>query len=164
MVVGTKFSITLKSTGRPPENAVTSWFGYFLISVAIAVVFVSVRAVRVAKLERSWPLVPGLIVRCDVTHLSIYPRANIQYSYRFNGQPFVGQKIRSLFVYTNWSGPAEELARKYPKGATCCVAVDPVDPSNSVLEPGGDKRFLPLIVLCASFTLFVGISIVVSAW
>ena len=85
-----------------------------------------------AEAQSRWPQVTGRIMR-----------SRIQL-----GQSFLPD-IEYAFVY-GWPGAARRIANRYPVGSSVIVYVDVADPNNSVLEPGGDPAFLPIVLTVAA--------------
>ena len=102
-----------------------------------------------AEAQRRWPQVTGRIMcsRIQVGQ-SFFP--DIEYAFVFQGTAFRCSKVRSFLVGYGWPGTARRIANKYPVGSSVAVYVDVADPNNSVLEPGGDPAFLPIVLTVAA--------------
>lgn len=102
-----------------------------------------------AKAQRRWPQVTGRITRSHI-HVgrSFFP--DIEYAFVFQGTAFQCSKVRSFLLGYGWPGAARRIANRYPVGSSVAVYVDVADPNNSVLEPGGDPAFLPIVLTVAA--------------
>ena len=134
-----------------------------------ALVFGSVSAVVVAAFLRSrgrkqlsWEGVDGTITAARVTFDGEYYRPEIEYSYSYDGRALRGEKVRSFPLLVNWKGPARRVVAKYPPGSVVKVFVNPENPFESVLERGGDSRFLVLLLFIAAVFLIVGLALLKS--
>jgi len=89
---------------------------------------------RGRRMQR-WPNVEGIIevVQPASSRGDLLPR--ITYRYSVDGKSF-----ESVHSYPSGTAASPELAdfynRKYPQGSTVRVWYDPLEPRNSVLEPG----------------------------
>ena len=102
-----------------------------------------------ADAQSRWPQVAGKIMRSrSQVSLSFLP--DIEYAFVFQGTAFRCSKVRSFLVRYGWPGPARRIANRYPVGSSVVVYVDVADPNNSVLEPGGDPAFLPIVLTVAA--------------
>lgn len=137
------------------------WIGILLVVMGFTIVCVAICFYRLAQRQRQWMIVPGTIVNSAVRFEIRYFDPVVDYIYEVNGQRYGGWKIRSGMVHANWRGPADRLVSRYPKDAAVDVYVNPKNPQDAVLEPGGDWYFLPLVVFCAGLCSFIGISFVV---
>jgi hypothetical protein len=63
--------------------------------------------------------------------------------------------VKSLEVLVNWPGPARRLVEKYPPGAAVTVFVNQENPWDSVLERGGDPKFLPVMLSTSAVLLLL---------
>jgi hypothetical protein len=108
-----------------------------------------------AEAQNRWPQVTGRIMRSGIqVGRSFFP--DIQYVLVFQGTTFRCSKVRSFLVEFGWPGPARRISNRYPAGSSVVVYVDLTDPNNSVLEPGGDPAFLPIVL-----TVFAAIAAIV---
>jgi hypothetical protein len=118
--------------------------GACLVSIgSVGGLAASIAKIR-ARRQRLWPTAPGNITESRVEHKSesFYPV--VRYAYEYCGETYVGKKICSFEITGNWRSTADRWVRRYPEGSLVTVFVDPMDPHNAVLEPGGDKKFFPL--------------------
>ena len=114
------------------------------LTACVAVVM-SVRA----EAQNRWPQVTGRIMRSH-SQINLHFLPDIEYAFVFQGTAFRCSKVRSFLVQYGWPGPARRIANRYPVGSSVVVYVDVADPNNSVLEPGGDPAFLPIILTIAA--------------
>src|SRR5262245_42686043 len=110
------------------------------LGVAIAV-FAIARYLQIrARRQLHWQQVSGAIVASSAGFGSqFFPE--VQYRYAIGGRTHLGLEIRSHLFMGNFPGYARRVLAKFPVGATVTVYVDPANPANAVLEPGGDARF-----------------------
>jgi len=102
-----------------------------------------------AEAQRRWPQVTGRIMRSRIQlGQSFLP--DIEYAFVFQGTAFRCSNVRSFLVGSGWPGAARRIANRYPVGSSVVVYVDVADPNNSVLEPGGDPAFLPIVLTVAA--------------
>jgi uncharacterized protein DUF3592 len=128
-----------------------------LIAGALIISLVGVLLKWRAGKQRDWVRVPGKITLSEI-HRGRYFDHVCEYSYAYGGVSYRGTRVRSLQISTNWRGPAERSAATYPVAADVEVWVDPENPGESVLEPGGHKWFLPFIFFLAGIFMVIGIS------
>jgi len=121
---------------------------------------------RQASLARKWPVVPGTIRSSGLEQFMSAPsepgersqltfQSKVSFAYRFNGVDYVSQHA-SLGgrVSSTSRGLVERFARKYPNGAKVKVYVNPLNPSEAVLEP----RASHIWILWASVTFIWGVA------
>ena len=102
-----------------------------------------------AEAQSRWPQVTGRIMRSRIqVGRSFFP--DIEYAFVFQGTAFRCSKVRSFLLAYGWPGAARRIANRYPVGSSVVVYVDVGDPNNSVLEPGGDPAFLPVVLTVAA--------------
>ena len=120
-----------------------------IVSGACLAACVAVAMSLQAEAQSRWPQVSGRIMRSRIqVGRSFLP--DIEYAFVFQGTAFRCSKVRSFLVGYGWPSPARRIANRYPVGTSVVVYVDVADPSNSVLEPGGDPAFLPIVLAVAA--------------
>lgn len=136
--------------------------GWLLIAIGLATVFLAIYFRSRALAQNEWNRVCGAVIRARVQFDGEYFDPVIEYRYELRGRPYVGNKVRSLMISVNWCGPSQSSVESYPVGMPVVVFVNPNDPFDSVLEPGGDEKFFPFIVTIASVLLLVGVWLLAS--
>jgi hypothetical protein len=109
-----------------------------------------------AKKQLHWMSVPGTITGSEVKYDGELYVPTVTYCYEIGGQQLEGSTVKSGLVSTNWRGPAERICARYAVSTAVRVYVDTHEPSRSVLEPGGDRAFLPLICVVSALLVAVG--------
>jgi len=121
---------------------------------------------RQASLARKWPVVPGTIKSSGLEQFMSAPseptersqltfQSKVSFAYRFNGIDYVSQHASLDGKVSSTSrGLVERFARKYPNGAKVKVYVNPLNPSEAVLEP----RTSHIWILWASVTFIWGVA------
>jgi hypothetical protein len=98
-----------------------------------------------AQLQWQWTKTSGIVTRNEtVTDAETKPV--IQYSYLANGQHYSGTRIRTGRVYLLTRGMQREVLKDFPLHSVVDVFYDPLNPSHSVLKPGGNARSLPTAI------------------
>jgi hypothetical protein len=121
---------------------------------------------RQASLARKWPVVPGTIKSSGLEQFMSAPsessersqltfQSKVSFAYRFNGIDYVSEHASLGGKVSSTSrGLMERYARKYPNGAKVKVYVNPLDPSDAVLEP----RVSHIWIIWASVTFLWGVA------
>ncbi len=121
---------------------------------------------RQASLARKWPVVPGAIKSSGLEQFMSAPsdstersqltfQSRVSFAYRFNGIDYVSEHASLGGKVSSTSrGLVERFARKYPNGAKVKVYVNPLNPSEAVLEP----RASHIWILWASVTFIWGVA------
>ena len=115
-----------------------------LIAAGGFVAWVAYLQVRISA-EHRWPRVAGRIVESY--------RAVISYFYTYVGERHAGNRIRSLMSDRTLGASAQRIADQFPVGREVTVYVNPRDPRESVLEPGGEPRVVGVLWLVALVSL-----------
>jgi hypothetical protein len=131
--------------------------GGILICAAVLIVSIAVRAKSNAKKQNGWDRVSGKIISSEVRLSAGYFDPVIKYEYTYVGRTYRSERVRSLEISVNWSLPGKGTVARFPADSEVTVYVNPQDPTYSVLEPGGDAKFLPLMVLISAALLFIGV-------
>jgi hypothetical protein len=102
---------------------------------------------RRASLARKWPVVSGTIKSSGLEQFMSAPsessergqrtfQSKVSFAYRFDGIDYVSEHASMGGKVSSTSrGLVERYARKYPNGAKVKVYVNPLEPSEAVLEP-----------------------------
>jgi Protein of unknown function (DUF3592) len=131
-------------------------------TVAWSILFAAVVSIGIAFTIKSrfrkqfhWLETPGVITQSEVKFDTDEYLPVISYEYTFQSRCFTGDTVRSGNLTYNWSGPAKRLCARYPQGSRVSVRVNPNNPSQSVLEPGGHAGFVPFVLVLATFMIIV---------
>lgn len=94
-----------------------------------------------ARASASWPTVDGRVTRSEVSKSTDADGADsyspeVLYEYQVDDQSYENSTIK--FGENSYSSRrrAEEIAATYPVGQRVTVSYDPIEPGQSVLEPG----------------------------
>ena len=144
------------------------FFAIFILAGGIIAGF-GVRNIVHAYESRNWPHTNGPVVYSEVERHSGRKRGSsyspsIKYQYSIQEQQYEGDMI--AFGMKNVSagqGFAERFVKKYPQGKDIQVFYNPLEISESVLEPGLSKRSFILFAFGMSFMLG-GICFATVAW
>lgn len=85
--------------------------------------------------EQCWCKVPCKIVVSEVVIPEETYRAQIRYTYAFDGQTHQGSRIAPIESWSSFRSTAARFVEKYPVDCNTDAYVNPSDPSCSVLEP-----------------------------
>lgn len=137
--------------------------GVTVVCVALVMVVVAFFVRVRAKAQFHWRQVFATVVAAAVEITNVIS-ANIEYEYEIDGKRFRGSRLRTLRVeWGFWGASAHRTIDKYPVGSTIVVFVDPSDPSKSLIEPGGDKKFLPFVLVMSALAAGVGLRLIYAA-
>lgn len=134
--------------------------GVMVISVALAMLGLALFMKHRAGAQSTWDQLPATIVASRIEYTNAaFP--NIEYEYVHEGRRFRGIQLRTLeVVRLDWAKSARRMIEKYPVGSAITVFVDPDNPSNSVIEPGGDPGFLHLWYAVTGFAALGGVRLI----
>lgn len=105
----------------------------FLFVFGIIITLAGIKFIHNAQESLHWPKTEGVITQSFMDwDRERHHFANIKYEFVVNGEKITGFQISAK----NVNKSSEELLREYPKGKKVTVYYDPVDPVNSLLEPG----------------------------
>ena len=135
-------------------------FGVFLVLVSPLGAWHAIRAYRSAKLELKWVAVPGRVISAAVQLSGGNFVPVVKYSYRFGGASFTGNRLRSTGISTDSRHPAEADVARYPSGVEITVFVNPGAPTESVVEPGTKKWYLPGVVFGCALVAYIGVAMI----
>lgn len=136
--------------------------GLLFVGIALCVAAWAFYQVRRARSQFAWNRETAT-VKSATLEIGKGFYANIEYEYLREGRRILSNQLQTLEVSLPWPTSAQQMIEKYPVGSEITVYVDPKDPSNAVIEPGGDPKYLPLFLTIAGFTLFVGGRVIFAA-
>jgi hypothetical protein len=136
--------------------------GWFALVVGVSTLVVGLSRRSKSRSQLSWKPVLGAIATSEVRYDGELYVPSVTYSYEFAGQHHIGDTVRSGLASYNWRAPAERICKKYAVNAEVHVYVDPREPSHAVLEPGGDRSFLPLMCTLGAFFGLIGLLLLAS--
>jgi len=104
----------------------------------------------------SWQPVPGKILRSRLVrdHGHLEPR--IAYRYWFNETEYEGERVRLISFASNVRSLVQPVLDRYGATQEVTVFVNPSDPSEAVLEPGGQPAGVLSIAVGALLLLGFG--------
>ena len=121
---------------------------------------------RQASLARKWPAVPGTIKSSGLEQFMSAPsessersqltfQSKVSFAYRFKGIEYVSEHASLSGTVSSTSKVLmQRYARKYPTGAKVQVYVNPLDPSDAVL----DARVSHIWIIWASVAFIWGVA------
>ena len=121
---------------------------------------------RQASLARKWPVVPGTIKSSGLEQFMSAPsessersqltfQSKVSFAYRFKGIEYVSEHASLSGTVSSTSKVLmQRYARKYPTGAKVQVYVNPLDPSDAVL----DARVSHIWIIWASVAFIWGVA------
>jgi hypothetical protein len=121
---------------------------------------------RQASLARKWPVVPGTIKSSGLEQFMSAPsessersqltfQSKVSFAYRFKGIDYVSEHASLSGTVSSTSKVLmQRYARKYPTGAKVQVYVNPLDPSDAVLDP----RVSHIWIIWASVAFIWGVA------
>jgi uncharacterized protein DUF3592 len=121
---------------------------------------------RQASLARKWPAVPGTIKSSGLEQFMSAPsessersqltfQSKVSFAYRFKGIEYVSEHASLSGTVSSTSKVLmQRYARKYPTGAKVQVYVNPLDPSDAVLDP----RVSHIWIIWASVAFIWGVA------
>ena len=138
--------------------------GVVFVVSGIAGIYICIRASDRAMSQTAWLKAPGFVIGAEVVYDGEMYYPNVTYEYTYNGAKFTGTKFKSALLQYNWRGPSERVVQRFLKDAPVEVYVNPDNPSEAVLEPGGTAGYSFIIVIaCISilagvFTMIKGLT------
>ncbi|MBV8210959.1 MAG: DUF3592 domain-containing protein [Burkholderiaceae bacterium] len=122
-----------------------SLFSIVFIAIGAGILYYARGVAAKAKKSLSWPSIEGVISHSAVlmrTQTSssgntLMYQADVAYRYKVKGQDYSSSRI-TLMDYSSTTGHAQDVVARYPDGSTVAVYYNPADPSDAVLEPGGN--------------------------
>jgi len=135
------------------------FLGGFLVVIGAAIGGVGAFLWSRAREQFGWDAVEGTISAAAVDFDWEDYRPRVEYTYVYRGRTFRGARLRSLALSVNWSGPARRAVAKYPVGSAVTVFVNPKYPLESVLERGGDPKFIPFMLFFSALFAVSGFAL-----
>jgi hypothetical protein len=136
--------------------------GWLLLAIATGLLATALYIKVNASRQIGWRIGRCRIVQPEVVNLYETYKPIIRFEYSFGGGTLLGEKIRSGLLQYNWRAPAERLCSQYPVGSEHKLYINEDDPTDAVLEPGGDRVLLPVTVLAFGLLSVLGVSILLS--
>lgn len=137
--------------------------GVATIFTSLTMVGIAILVKNRAKKQLAWNRVPAIIIAASVQITNVIA-ANVEYEYMLEGRKYRSNRIRTLAI--DWgflAGPAQRAVNKYPVGSSIIAFVDPENFQNAVIEPGGDRKFIPFMLVMASIVFYAGVRWILSA-
>jgi Protein of unknown function (DUF3592) len=137
--------------------------GVVAVAGPIYLVYARFGECRSAAASVAWPRATAEITAAGVEKLGLWRPAFLPTaSYRFtaNGREQTGSRIAFRSLATRDPKEAQASAGQYPMGAKVKVAYDPVDPHDSVLEPGPEGTKVLTFDVIRAFTAGVFVLLV----
>ncbi|MDB6082745.1 MAG: hypothetical protein JWN43_626 [Gammaproteobacteria bacterium] len=129
-----RLAVTPSSWGLPRER-----WAWVALALGCGLLWFSSQSLYYGIVSSRWPKAEATIAYSTAYQSRRFPRVDIRYNYRVDGNEYTGDGFRYSFYMNRARMRAIEIAAaqaEYPVGAQTRVAVDPHNPSRSVLEPG----------------------------
>jgi hypothetical protein len=130
--------------------------GVVLAVSGIVGVYICVRASDRAMSQVAWLKVSGSVIGAEVLYDGEMYYPSITYKYTYGDAKFTGNKFKTVLLQYNWRGPSERVVQRFPKDASIEVYVNPDNPEEAVLEPGGTAGYSFIIVI-ACISILAGV-------
>lgn len=120
--------------------------GVVSIGASIYFVFVRFGECRSAEASVKWPSAPGQITVSSAQKFGLWRPAFlpvVEYAFHANGYDQTAKRITYRVLASRDEREAQTFVKKYPVGARVKVTYDPVNPQDSVLEPGPEGTKVP---------------------
>ncbi|MDB5967558.1 MAG: hypothetical protein JWQ90_8 [Hydrocarboniphaga sp.] len=124
------------------------------IPAALALV-IATRLLARAKRSQSWPKVEGTIVESRVVGKGNTHAPRVTYTYAVDGRSYVGRRVAVGWAFSATGDYAARFVAAHAKGSRVAVAVDPGNPSYSVLAAGIQFSHLMAVAICGGCFLAV---------
>lgn len=125
--------------------------GWIILFGSICLAIAGLRFSSLFRKQYQWPRVPAVVTESKVGLSGDTFDAMVRFEYEWQGRRYVGDTARSGTISFSWRGPADRLRARYPVGAQVIAYVNARKPQHAVLEPGGDKWMLPLVLSTSAF-------------
>lgn len=152
------------------------------LSIGIAVIIVSI-ILRNIILSKNWRSVEGVIVKSEIQEIYNRPgllmsenresfeyKIDLSYRYSINGLELVGQRVYPGLpnIFPD-KASAEDIVKKFTKGAVVEVFVDPKNPGNACLISsrsltGKSLSVMLVIIICIVIFVLVGFYLFEKVW
>lgn len=157
-----RFSSNRRRSNIPASpGALYFFFGMFSL-FGLVFAAVGVHTWMKAEASKGWLPVGGEVVSSDVDrhHSSkggTTYRASVAYDYEYQGRTYKGSKIGIMSSSSSDRGAAQRTADRYAAGTRVPVYVNPADPYEAVLEPGG-SGFAMMFILFGGVFAAIGLA------
>ena len=118
--------------------------GWICLLAAAGVFAGALNFMKRVSSQATWREGRGRITQSDVVNQFDTYKPEIRYEYAVNGAMLVGTKVRSRLLQYNWRSPADRLCARYTIGSEHKVFINAADPTDAILETGGDHGFFIL--------------------
>jgi Protein of unknown function (DUF3592) len=136
--------------------------GLLVLAIATGLLATALYIKVNASRQIGWCMGRCRMVQSEVLNLYETYKPIIRFEYSFGGDTLRGKKIRSGLLQYNWRAPAERLCSRYSVGSEHNLYINEDDPTDAVLEPGGDRVLLPVTVLAFALLSVLGVSMLLS--
>jgi hypothetical protein len=130
-----------------------------LAAAVVIVVLAHLTHIR-AQRQLDWLRVAGRVLRSEAKWDGELYEPEVTYEYSYNDAKYTSSQIRSGLLTYNWRGPAERLCERYPANSAIQVLINPVDPTDAVLEPAGGAGFVALAYVIAAIFVIVSLAFI----
>jgi hypothetical protein len=107
-----------------------------LALIGVAVLLFGLRDLYDGWSSPGWPTADGRILFSQAATATGPIETLLRYEYRVSGRRYVSEKYRTGGNRTPFRAVAKAAARRYPAGRSVKVYYNPLDPADSLLEPG----------------------------
>jgi Protein of unknown function (DUF3592) len=136
--------------------------GWLLLAIATGLLATALYIKLHASRQIGWCTGRCRIVQSEVVNRYETYKPIVRFEYSFGGDTLLGKTIRSGLLQYNWRASAERRCSQYPVGSEHKLYINEDDPSDAVLEPGGDRVLLPVAVFAFALLSVLGVSILLS--
>ncbi len=155
------YSNRRRSNIPPSPGALYFFFGMFSL-FGLVFAAVGVNTWMKAEASKRWLPADGQVVSSDVDrhHSSkggTTYRASVAYDYEYEGRTYKGSRIGIMSSRSSDRGAAQRAADRYAAGTKVQVYVNPADPYEAVLEPGGGG-FAVMFILFGGVFAAIGVA------
>ena len=136
-------------------------WGLAMLAIAASLIAGGYLLRRRARRQNEWLQVPATIMESRAEMGSgWFP--NIQFEYVHEGRRIRGLEVYTLQVSRLFKDSLNDVIGKFPIGRSVTAYVNPDDPDQVVLVPGGDPQHLGFMYLMAIVPALAGLRLVVS--
>jgi hypothetical protein len=135
--------------------------GLLLVAISAAIALWTQYNRKVARLEHSWSRTSGTVLYASLSLGGGFD-IDMAYEYRVEGKRYVSTVLRSQA--TTWLLPTvpRERLNALQAGTSVEVFVNPSDPSEAVIEPGGDPKYVRMMFFIAGLAFLAGVRFIVA--
>ena len=130
------------------------WLAILFVILGPAFPIAAWLALRSSRREFSWTQVPGTI---SVSSVTANHHPDVAYWFVYEGRRYYGLRLYNVDFALGTPGWARRVAGQFPVGAEVKVYVDPENPQESVLIPGGNRRSFGSMCVMGGFFVIWGI-------